>query len=112
MAGLCDGFQLLATSYTYLLIWTTGMRRRPFNVNFTLKETRMKLNFLASAISATLFVLGASAHAQNPNPPVMQAAPDPAVGGQASTKTPTGVPNPSQRPAGAMPASPDARSTP
>ena len=35
----------------------------------------------------------------------MPAAPDPAVGGQASTKTPAGLPNPTQRPGGAMPIS-------
>ena len=33
------------------------------------------------------------------------AAPDPAVGGQASTKTPAGVANPTQRPDGSDPAS-------
>ncbi|CAN5770845.1 hypothetical protein BH11PSE13_BH11PSE13_32370 [soil metagenome] len=52
----------------------------------------------AAALSACML-----AHAQNPNPTVMLAAPDASVGGQASTKTPAGVPNPTQRPQGAMP---------
>jgi hypothetical protein len=47
-------------------------------------------------------MLGGSALAQTA---ALPASPDPAVGGQASTKTPAGVGNPTQRPDGSNPAS-------
>jgi len=52
---------------------------------------------------ALIFCTGAAAQTTS-----VPAAPDPAVGGQASTKTPAGVGNPTQRPDGSNPASRDA----
>ena len=58
---------------------------------------------LSLAISvAALVVASSSVLAQTTAVP---AAPDPAVGGQASTKTPAGTPNPTQRPDGTTPIS-------
>jgi len=63
-----------------------------------------QLKSVAVFVSGMLIVAG-SALAQSTAVP---AAPDPAVGGQASTKTPAGVANPTQRPDGSAPASRDA----
>lgn len=57
------------------------------------------------AVLAGLMGLGSIAAAQTSS---MPAQPDPAVGGQASTRTPAGVANPTQRPDGSAPASRDA----
>lgn len=58
----------------------------------------MKKFILATATTMALLA-ATTAPAQTTAQP---ATPDPAVGGQASTKTPSGVPNPTQRPDGAM----------
>jgi hypothetical protein len=61
--------------------------------------------FQATAM-AGLLGLGSIAFAQGTTS--VPAAPDPAKSGQASTKTPAGVPNPTQRPDGSAPASREA----
>jgi hypothetical protein len=65
------------------------------------KGAIVKYSLIALSAAA---LIGGSAFAQTSAVP---AAPDPAVGGQASTKTPTGVGNPTQRPDGSNPASRD-----
>jgi hypothetical protein len=55
-----------------------------------------------SPLAFALLMIGGSALAQTT---AMPASPDPAVGGQASTKTPAGVANPTQRPDGSNPTS-------
>ena len=57
---------------------------------------------LFSPVAVALLMFGGSALAQTT---ALPASPDPAVGGQASTKTPAGVGNPTQRPDGSNPAS-------
>lgn len=69
-----------------------------------MKQARQ--HFAAAAFLAGLMGLSGAAVAQTA--PVVPAQPDPAVAGQASTKTPAGVANPTQRPDGSMPASRDA----
>lgn len=64
----------------------------------------MKLNIITAAAAIVLSLSNAS-FAQTTAVP---AAPDPAKGGQASTKTPAGVANPTQRPDGSNPASREA----
>lgn len=61
--------------------------------------------FQATAM-ASLLAIGGLAFAQGTTS--VPATPDPAKGGQASTKTPAGVPNPTQRPDGSAPASREA----
>lgn len=63
----------------------------------------MKQRILASAALAGLMGMTSLAMAQGSTS--MPAQPDPAVAGQASTKTPAGVGNPTQRPDGSDPAS-------
>ncbi|MDM0075314.1 serine/threonine protein kinase [Variovorax sp. J2P1-59] len=65
----------------------------------------MKQGFLATTVLAGLMGVAGMASAQTTS---MPAQPDPAVAGQASTKTPAGVGNPTQRPDGTNPASRDA----
>jgi hypothetical protein len=65
----------------------------------------MKQGYLATALLAGL--MGASGMAVAQSTPV-PAQPDPAIAGQASTKTPAGVGNPTQRPDGTNPAARDA----
>lgn len=65
----------------------------------------MKQGFLATTVLAGLMGLAGIASAQGTT--AIPAQPDPAVGGQASTKTPAGVANPTQRPDGSNPASRD-----
>lgn len=66
----------------------------------------MKQRILAtSALLAGLMGLAGLATAQGTT--AMPAQPDPSVAGQASTKTPAGVGNPTQRPDGSNPASRD-----
>jgi len=65
----------------------------------------MKQGFLATTVLAGLMGVAGMASAQTTSIP---AQPDPAVAGQASTKTPAGVGNPTQRPDGSNPASRDA----
>lgn len=65
----------------------------------------MKQAFIASTVFAGLMGLAGAGIAQTTS---MPAQPDPAKGGQASTKTPAGVANPTQRPDGTAPASRDA----
>ena len=65
----------------------------------------MKQGLITSAVLAGLLGLGGAAVAQTSATP---AQPDPALGGQASTKTPAGVANPTQRPDGTAPASREA----
>ena len=65
----------------------------------------MKQGFLATTMLAGLMGLAGIASAQITS---MPAQPDPSVAGQASTKTPAGVGNPTQRPDGTNPASRDA----
>ena len=66
----------------------------------------MKLNTItATTLLAGLLGLANVSVAQTTAVP---AAPDPAKGGQASTKTPAGVVNPTQRPDGSAPASREA----
>ncbi|WGT63923.1 serine/threonine protein kinase [Variovorax paradoxus] len=60
--------------------------------------------FRATAL-AGLMAMAGTAMAQATSIP---AQPDPAVGGQASTQTPSGVPNPPQRPDASMPNSREA----
>ncbi|MEJ8859760.1 serine/threonine protein kinase [Variovorax robiniae] len=62
----------------------------------------MNKRLLAIHFISGMLVLSSAALAQTTAVP---AAPDPAVGGQASTKTPAGVANPTQRPDGSVPAS-------
>ena len=63
----------------------------------------MKQRFLATTVFAGLIGISGLAMAQGTT--AIPAQPDPAVGGQASTKTPAGVANPTQRPDGSNPAS-------
>ncbi|MDM0036645.1 serine/threonine protein kinase [Variovorax sp. J22P271] len=63
----------------------------------------MKQRIIATTVLAGLLGLAGLAQAQTT--PVVPAQPDPAVAGQASTKTPAGVANPTQRPDGSNPAS-------
>ncbi|MDM0107485.1 serine/threonine protein kinase [Variovorax sp. J22R24] len=65
----------------------------------------MKQGILATTVLAGLMGVAGIASAQTTS---MPAQPDPAVAGQASTKTPAGVGNPTQRPDGTNPASRDA----
>lgn len=65
----------------------------------------MKQRILATSVLAGLMGMAGLAIAQSA--PSVPAQPDPAVGGQASTKTPAGVANPTQRPDGSNPASRD-----
>ena len=60
---------------------------------------------LRATVVAALLGMAGAAMAQTPSIP---APPDPAVGGQASTMTPPGVPNPTQRPDNSMPNSREA----
>lgn len=62
----------------------------------------MKQGFIASTLLAGLMGLSGATFAQTSS---MPAQPDPAKGGQASTRTPAGVANPTQRPDGSDPAS-------
>jgi len=63
----------------------------------------MKQRFVATTVLVGL--LGGAGLALAQGSTVMPAQPDPAVAGQASTKTPAGVANPTQRPDGSNPAS-------
>lgn len=65
----------------------------------------MKQRFLATTLLAGL--IGASGLAMAQGTTAIPAQPDPAIGGQASTKTPAGVANPTQKPDGSNPASRD-----
>ncbi len=65
----------------------------------------MKPSFIATTVLAGLLGFAGATIAQTTS---MPAQPDPAKGGQASTKTPAGVANPTQRPDGSNPASRDA----
>ena len=65
----------------------------------------MKQRILHATLLAGLMATAGAAMAQATSIP---AQPDPAVGGQASTQTPSGVPNPPQRPDNSMPASREA----
>jgi hypothetical protein len=69
------------------------------------KDLTMKHAFIATTVLAGLMGLAGASSAQTTSVP---AQPDPAKGGQASTKTPAGVANPTQRPDGSDPASRDA----
>jgi hypothetical protein len=62
----------------------------------------MKQISMTSAVLAALMGLAGTAIAQTTDLP---AQPDPATGGKASTKTPAGVGNPTQRPDGSAPVS-------
>lgn len=62
----------------------------------------MKFAFASISTIAFLFCVGAASQTAS-----VPAAPDPAIGGQASTKTPAGVSNPTQRPDGTNPLSRD-----
>ncbi|MET0541536.1 MAG: serine/threonine protein kinase, partial [Variovorax sp.] len=62
----------------------------------------MQQRFILTSLLTGVLALSAPAFAQTTAVP---AAPDAAVGGQASTKTPAGVGNPTQRPDGSAPAS-------
>lgn len=63
----------------------------------------MKQRFVTPALLAGLMGMAGLACAQGTA--AIPAQPDPAVAGQASTKTPAGVANPTQRPDGSDPAS-------
>lgn len=65
----------------------------------------MKHTVFHATVLAGLMAAGGAAMAQATSIP---AQPDPAVGGQASTQTPSGVPNPPQRPDASMPNSREA----
>jgi len=65
----------------------------------------MKHRIFQAAVLAGLMATAGGALAQATSIP---AQPDPAVGGQASTQTPSGVPNPPQRPDASMPNSREA----
>lgn len=65
----------------------------------------MKHAILGATALAGLMAAAGAAMAQATSIP---AQPDPAVGGQASTQTPAGVPNPPQRPDASMPVSREA----
>ena len=65
----------------------------------------MKQGFIATTVLAGLMGFAGATIAQTTS---MPAQPDPAKGGQASTKTPAGVANPTPRPDGSNPASRDA----
>ena len=67
----------------------------------------MKLKFVA-ATTAFVDLLGLTNTTLAQTSVVPAAAPDPAKGGQASTKNPAGVANPTQRPDGSAPASREA----
>ncbi|MEJ8822739.1 serine/threonine protein kinase [Variovorax humicola] len=73
-----------------------------FNTIFLTGDIAMKQRLFAIHCMTGLLVLASTALAQTTAVP---ATPDPAVGGQASTKTPAGVANPTQRPDGSEPAS-------
>jgi hypothetical protein len=60
----------------------------------------MKHAVFHATVLAGLMAAAGTAMAQDTSIP---AQPDPAVGGQASTQTPSGVPNPPQRPDASMP---------
>ncbi|MEJ8851570.1 serine/threonine protein kinase [Variovorax rhizosphaerae] len=62
----------------------------------------MNQRIILSSLLTGVLALSGHALAQTTAVP---AAPDPAVGGQASTKSPAGVANPTQRPDGSAPAS-------
>ena len=57
----------------------------------------MNSKLLSSLVAAGVLAFSAATSAQTTAVP---AAPNPSVGGQASTQTPAGVPNPTQKPAG------------
>ena len=57
----------------------------------------MKTKPLSTLVAAGLLAFSAAASAQTTAVP---ASPNPSTGGQASTQTPSGVPNPTQKPAG------------
>lgn len=57
----------------------------------------MKAKLISATVAAGVIAFCAAASAQTTAVP---AAPNPSVGGQASTQTPAGVPNPTQKPAG------------
>ena len=61
----------------------------------------MKQRIFHATLLAGLMATASAAMAQATSIP---AQPDPAVGGQASKQTPSGVPNPPQRPDNSMPA--------
>lgn len=65
----------------------------------------MKHGIFHTTVLAGLMAAAGAAMAQATSIP---AQPDPAVGGQASTQTPSGVPNPPQRPDNSMPNSREA----
>jgi hypothetical protein len=65
----------------------------------------MKHAIFRATVLAGLMATASAAMAQATSIP---AQPDPAVGGQASTQTPSGVPNPPQRPDASMPNSREA----
>ncbi|MDH6592069.1 hypothetical protein M2165_001958 [Variovorax sp. TBS-050B] len=65
----------------------------------------MKQRILQATALAGLMAMAGAAMAQATSIP---AQPDPALGGQASTQTPAGAPNPPQRPDGSMPVSREA----
>ena len=65
----------------------------------------MKHGIFHATLLASLMAAAGAAMAQATSIP---AQPDPAVGGQASTQTPSGVPNPPQRPDSSMPNSREA----
>ena len=65
----------------------------------------MKQGIFRATLLAGLMATAGAAMAQATSIP---AQPDPAVGGQASTQTPSGVPNPPQRPDASMPNSREA----
>jgi hypothetical protein len=62
----------------------------------------LKTSSITTALAAALLTWTTFASAQTT---ALPAAPDPAKGGQAATKSPAGVPNPTQRPDGSNPAS-------
>ena len=57
----------------------------------------MNTHSLTSVVAAGLLALAGAVSAQTTAVP---ASPNPSTGGQASTQTPSGVPNPTQKPAG------------
>jgi hypothetical protein len=65
----------------------------------------MKQRLFHATLLAGLMAAAGAAMAQATSIP---AQPDPSVGGQASTQTPSGVPNPPQRPDNSMPVSREA----
>ena len=65
----------------------------------------MKHGLIASTLLASLLGIAGLSHAQSSTSANIPAQPDPALGGEASTRTPSGVANPTQRPDGTAPAS-------